>query len=97
MSTFIILANYTEQGIANVKQSPKRLDAARELAKSMGATLKDFYLCMGVYDMAVIVEAPNDEAVAKLALALGSAGNVRTTTIRAFAEPEYRKIIGALP
>jgi uncharacterized protein with GYD domain len=92
-----MLINFTEQGIRNVKSSPKRADAARFLAKSCGAEMKDLYLTMGVYDLVAIVEANNDEAVAKFALALGSIGNVRSTTLKAFTEKEYRNIIESLP
>ena len=97
MPTYIILINYTDQGIRNVKESPKRLDAAKKLLKSMGGEFKQFYLTIGTYDLATIVEAPNDEAIAKFALAAGSLGNIRTTTLKAFPEDEYRKIIAALP
>ncbi len=97
MARYIILVNWTDQGIRNVKESPKRLDAARDLAKGHGAELKEFYMTMGDHDMVVVVEAPNDEAVAKFALRLGGAGNVRTKTLKAFTESEYRSIIGSLP
>ena len=97
MAMYIILANYTDQGIRNVKQSPERLDAARELARNLGAEFKDFYLTVGAYDIVCTLEAPNDETVAKFALALGSAGNVRTTTLKAFTEAEFRDIVKALP
>ncbi len=96
MARYIVLTNWTDQGIRNVKESPKRLDAARGVAKGLGADIKDVYLTMGDHDMVVVVEAPNDESMAKFILALGSAGNVRTKTLKAFAESEYRAIIGAL-
>jgi uncharacterized protein with GYD domain len=97
MPTYIILINYTDQGIRNIKDSPKRYDAAKKLLKGMGGEFKQFYLTMGAYDLAAVVEAPSDEAIAKFALAVGSLGNVRTTTLKAFPEDEYRKIIAALP
>jgi uncharacterized protein with GYD domain len=93
MSTYIILANYTEQGIRTIKESPSRLDAAREMARGLGAELKDFYLTMGAHDFVTVVEAPDDEVIAKFLLALGSLGNVRTVTLKAFTETEYRQII----
>jgi uncharacterized protein with GYD domain len=96
MARYIILVNWTDQGIRNVKDSPKRLDAARDIAKSLGADIKEFYMTMGEHDMVTIVEAPNDEAMAKFILRLGGAGNVRTKTLKAFAESDYRSIIGAL-
>ncbi len=97
MSIYIMLMNYTEQGIGNIKGSSKRADAARFLAKSCGAELKDLYRTMGEYDLIATVEADKDDAVAKFALALGSIGNVRSTTLKAFSEQEYRNIIETLP
>ena len=96
MAQYIMLADWTDQGIRNVKDSPSRLDAAKQQWKKHGAEITAFYMTMGSHDMVVIVEAPNDEAVAKIALALGSAGNVRTQTLKAFGEAEYRKIIQTL-
>ena len=97
MPTYITLVNYTQKGIENVKESPKRLEAAKQAFKGMGAELKDFYLVMGQYDIILVTEAPNDETVAKIALTLGSLGNVRTESFRAFKEDEYREIVSALP
>ncbi len=97
MSTYFILANWTEQGIKDVKASPKRLRAAKRLAKDCGVKFRSYHMTLGQYDGIVSVEASNDEAVARFALALGSAGNVRTTTLKGFTEQEYRKIIGSLP
>ncbi len=97
MATYIVLINYTEQGIRNIKDSPSRLDAARQALKDMGGELKDTYLTMGAYDLVVIAEAPSDDVVASFALTVGSQGNVRTTTLRAFTEAEYRGIIQSLP
>ena len=97
MSMYIALINYTQQGIANIKESPDRATAARELARTCGAEMKDFYMTLGVYDIVVTVEAPNDQAMAKFTLALASLGNVRTMTLKAFTEPEFREIIQALP
>jgi uncharacterized protein with GYD domain len=97
MATYIVLSRYTQQGIEKIKDSPARLDAAKKAFRAMGAEIKEFYLTMGRYDFVVVVEAPDDETVAKLALATGSLGNVRTETLRAFPEDEFRKIIAALP
>ncbi len=97
MSTYIILCNYTQKGIENIKESPARLDAAKQAFQAMGGELKEFYLVVGRYDMVVVGEVPDDETVAKLALAIGSSGAVRTETLRAFPEDEYRNIIDALP
>ncbi len=97
MPTFITLINWTQQGIERVKESPARIDAARQAFKAMGAELKQWYLVLGRYDVVVIAEAPDDETAAKLALATGALGNVRTETLRAFTEDEFRKMVAALP
>lgn len=96
MAKYILLVNWTEQGVKNVKDSPKRLDAARKLAETAGAKLGDFYMTMGGYDMVAHVEAPDDATLAKFVLHLAGAGNVRTQTLKAFSEDEYRKILGGL-
>ena len=97
MATFISLVNYTEQGIRDVKDSPKRVDAVRALAAKLGGELTQLYLTMGPYDIVAVSEFPDAETGAKFALALGSAGNVRTTTLQAFKEDQFRDIIAALP
>ncbi len=97
MSTYFILANWTEQGIKAVKTSPKRLRAAKRLAKDCAGTFRSNHMTLGPYDGIATGEAPNDEAMARFALALGSAGNLRTTTLKGFTEQEYREIIGSLP
>ncbi len=97
MATYIMLFRFTEQGIKNIKESPARVEAAKQAFRDMGAEVKEFYLVMGQYDTVFILEAPDDETVAKIALAISSLGNVRTETLRAFTEDEYRKIIAALP
>ena len=96
MAKYIILTSWTDQGVKNVKDSPARLDAARALAKKMGCTLGDFYMTAGATDMVILAEAPDDETLAKFNLTLAMGGNVRTTTMKAFSEAEYRKIIGGL-
>ena len=97
MPTYISLVQYTSKGIEAIKESPKRLDAARKAFEAAGAKLKDFYLVMGEYDIVIVVDAPNDETVAKVNLTLGSKGSVRTNTFRAFTEAEYRKLVSSLP
>ncbi len=97
MPTYISLINYTDQGVRNIKDSPKRLDAAKKLLKDLGGEFKQFYLTMGSHDIVVVAEAPSDDAMAKFLLALSSLGNIRTTTLKAFPEAEYRKIIQGLP
>jgi uncharacterized protein with GYD domain len=96
MSHLVMLLRYTQQGIAKIKESPARLDAAKKVAEKVGGKVHAWYLTMGQYDAVLITEFPNDEAGAKFALSVGSLGNVTTETLKAFTEPEYRKIIGGL-
>ena len=97
MATYITLIRWTEKGMENIKESPARLDAAKKAFQAMGGEIKDFFLVTGIYDMVMISEAPDHETGVKLALAIGSAGAVRTETLRAFTEDEYRQIIASLP
>ena len=97
MPTYISLMHFTEEGVKSIKDSPARLDGAKKAFQSMGAELKEFYLTLGQYDAVVVSEAPDEETGTKLLLMIGSQGNIRTETFRAFTEEEYRKIIAALP
>ncbi len=97
MPTYITLFSLTQQGIQSIKESPNRLEAAKKTCASLGVNVQQFYLVLGRYDAVVISEASSDEAVATAMLTLGSAGNVRSETLRAFNEDEYAKIIGGLP
>jgi uncharacterized protein with GYD domain len=96
MPTYISLLSWTQQGVAKVKDSPSRLDAGREAFKKFGVEIKDTYLTMGRYDLVCVIEGPNDEAVARALLTLGSQGNVQTETLKAWTEDEYRKIVGSI-
>jgi len=94
---YIALLRYTSQGIAKVKDSPARLDAARQAAESMGGKLNSWFLTMGKYDAVIVAEFPSDEICAKFMLSVGALGNITTQTLKAFTEDEYRKIISSLP
>ena len=96
MQTYLIQTQWTEQGIKMMKESPKRLDLGKKKLKDMGGELKAFYMTMGEYDSLAIVEAPNDETLAGYLLWLASRGNLRTHTVRAFTEEEYRTILGEM-
>jgi uncharacterized protein with GYD domain len=97
MATYIVMINYTDKGIQTIKDSPSRLARSKDEARSFGCEVKSFYLTMGTYDIIEIVEAPDDESIAKLTLAVASGGNVRTTTLRAFQEVEFEAIVRGLP
>ena len=96
MPTYISLLRFTEQGIRDIKNAPKRLDNARKAYQAAGAKLQDFFLVMGQYDAVAVADAPDESTAAKLALMIGALGNVRSETMRAFTEDEYRKIVGSL-
>ena len=96
MATYLIHTQWTEQGIRNVKDSSKRLDMGRKKLKEMDGEIKAFYMTMGKYDSVAIVEVPNDETLAGYLLWLGSQGNLRTHTVKAFTEDEYRRIVGGI-
>ncbi len=96
MSTYICLAQWTQKGIENVRESPARLDAAREEWEKDGVTIRDFYMTIGQYDLVFVAEAPDDAALAKVLLAQASKGGLRTTTLCAFSETEYRAVIRSL-
>src|SRR5215471_6161793 len=82
MATYVVLANFTDQGIRNVKDSPKRADAFKEMAKTFGVTVKELVWTQGRYDIVTIIEAPDESAAMSLNLSLGALGNVRTETLR---------------
>jgi len=90
---YVVLANFTDQGVRNVKDSIKRAEAFKELAKSSGATVKDLYWTLGQYDIVATVDAPDDMAITALGLTLAKAGNVRTQTLRAFSQAEMGSIL----
>ena len=86
MAKYIVLINWTDQGVKAVKDSAKQLDAARKLAKKLGCEVGDVYLTIGPYDLVVMFDAPDDEIGGKMNLTLASGGNVRTTTMKALPE-----------
>jgi uncharacterized protein with GYD domain len=96
MATYVILASFTDQGIRNIKESPNRLAAFGAMAQKMGVTMKAAHYTVGAYDMVNVIEGP-DEAVASVLLKLGSLGNVRTQTLRAFSPDEMKAMIGKMP
>lgn len=93
MAIYVVLANFTEQGVRHAKDSPKRAEAFREMAKKCGATVKDLYWTQGQYDITTIVEAPDDLTVTSLSLSVSALGNVRTQTMRAFTPADMKTIL----
>ncbi len=97
MANYVTMIRFAQQGIQNIKESPARLEAAKSAFREAGAEFKQFFLLIGQYDAMCVCEAPDDETIAKVMLAAGAQGNVRTETYRAFTEDEYRNIISELP
>ena len=96
MTTYIMLANWTEQGARNVRESPRRLDMAKKALREMDGEFKSFFMTMGDYDLVAVYEAPDDAVAARFTLQLGMLGNIRTRTLKAFPEAAYREIIASL-
>ena len=92
MSHYVILINWTDQGVRNAKDTIKRAAAARRLAEQLGGKIQVYYT-MGQYDIVALAEAPNDETVMRLTLSLAKLGNIRTTTLKAWTEKETSRII----
>ena len=92
MSHYVVLGNFTDQGIRTVKDTGKRARGLRDLAKGMGVTVKDVYWTIGVYDVVFTMQAPTDEAAASFMMKLGSLGNIKSQTLRAFNETEIEAI-----
>lgn len=95
MATYIALINWTEQGIKSYKDSPARVDQFQQQMKDLlgDGGLKDIYWTLGPYDLVAVIEAPDDETITAVMLRLGSLGNVRTTTMRAFPRGEFEAIV----
>jgi uncharacterized protein with GYD domain len=94
MARYVVLLDWTEQGVANFKDSVDRYEAAREQFQEMGVTFQDVYWTLGEHDIVGILEAGDDESLAAALLRLGSQGNIRTRTMRAFTQDEMRGVIG---
>ena len=97
MATYITLFQFTQQGAQQIKETPARFEKNREAMQKIGLELKSWHVTMGQYDVVAVFDAPNDEAVAQMALAIGLQGNVRTQTMRAFSIEEFKKIVSTLP
>ncbi|SDH29580.1 GYD domain-containing protein [Paraburkholderia phenazinium] len=96
MATYVVLSQFTDQGIRTIKNSPQRASQSAELAKSFGCEMKEIYWTIGEYDIVTIIEAPDEQSFAAFGFAVGSAGNIRTQTLRAFNKSEIGAILGKL-
>jgi len=97
MSTYIWLVNWTDQGIRNVKETTNRAKGFKEMAEKMGANVKEIFWTMGRYDLVLVIDAPNDETISRLALGLGMGGNAKTETLKAFSAQAMDQILKGFP
>lgn len=97
METYIILGNYTEEGIEDIKESPARIQAARQAVEGAGGKFVSWYLTMGRFDFVAITEAPDTKSAAAVLLAIGAQGNIRTETLRALTESEFEEVLQQVP
>jgi uncharacterized protein with GYD domain len=97
MATYAMLSRWTDRGIEDIKNVTARIEAFKKMAGSCGAEVRETYVALGEFDTISLVQAPDDESMAKLALAIGKVGNVHTETLRLFAEGELKKLVAGLP
>jgi uncharacterized protein with GYD domain len=96
MVAYVVLGNFTDQGIRNVKDSPKRAEAFKAMAKTFGVTVREIVWTQGRYDVVTIVDAPDEASFMSLTLSLGALGNVRSESLRAFSADEMMKAVGKM-
>ena len=96
MAMYVALVNFTDQGVRNLKDTTKRADAAKEMAKKFGVTFKELYWTLGSYDEVIVFDAPDDASMASCLASVGSLGNIRTQTLRAFSQAEMKGILAKL-
>lgn len=97
MPMYVVLVRFTQKGIENIKDSPSRVEAVKKVMKSVGGELKELFYTMGQYDLVVVCEAPNDEAMTKAMLIIGSVGAVRTETLPAIPAVNAAELIKSIP
>jgi|SRR5688572_18584462 uncharacterized protein with GYD domain len=96
MASYIVLGKFSDQGIRSVKDTTKRADAFKAMAKKAGVTVKDLYWTLGQFDVITVVDAPDDAALAALLLSAGALGNLHTQSLRAFSAEEMSTIVGKM-
>ncbi|HXK29898.1 MAG TPA: GYD domain-containing protein [Candidatus Binatia bacterium] len=97
MATYIALVNFTDQGIRHIRQTTERAKGLMNAAAKLGIKIKDIYWTMGAFDAVFTAEAPDDETMTAFAASMGSLGNIRTQTLRAFSAQEMNQILAKLP
>lgn len=97
MAGYIALFRYTQQGVANIKDSPQRIKNAKTLAEQMGIRTIGIWVTMGKVDLVGVFDAPDDASMAAFVLGLSKLGNVSTQTMRALSEDEFAQVVDKLP
>ncbi|MEH2626505.1 uncharacterized protein with GYD domain [Bradyrhizobium sp. AZCC 1719] len=96
MVTYVVLANFTDQGVRSAKDSPKRAEAFKKMAETFGITVKELFWTQGRYDIVTILDAPDEFSAMTLSLSLAALGNVRTESLRAFSVEDMTKVVGKM-
>ncbi|MEH2590419.1 GYD domain-containing protein [Bradyrhizobium sp. AZCC 1721] len=96
MVTYVMLANFTDQGGRSAKDSPKRAEAFKKMAETFGITVKELFWTQGRFDIVTILDAPDEFSAMTLSLSLGALGNVRTETLRAFSVEDMTEVVGKM-
>ena len=96
MLTYVVLAKFTDQGIRNAKDSPKRAEAFKKMAETFGVTVRELFWTQGRYDVVTILDAPDESSAMTLSLSLGALGNVRTESMRAYSAADMAGIVGKM-
>ena len=97
MATYVVLVNFTDQGVRYIRQTTERAKGLINAAANLGIKIKDIYWTMGAYDAVFTADAPDDETITAFAVSMGALGNIRTQTMRAFSADEMNKILAKLP
>ncbi len=97
MPTYILLVRFTQKGRESIKDGPARIEAARKTLESLGGEIRSIHLTLGQYDSVAVVEAPDDEALARFSIVVGAKGNVQIESLRAFDEKQYKSLSSNLP
>jgi len=97
MANYVALVNFTDQGVRQIRQTTERAKALVNAASNLNVKIKEIYWTMGIYDAVITAEAPDDETVTAFAMSMGSLGNIRTQTLRAFAADEIKRILEKIP
>ena len=96
MAQYIVLINWTEQGVSQAKDTVQRSEKVRQLAEQMGGGMPTIYWTIGRYDAVAVLEAPDDETASAILLRTAASGAVRTETMRAFTADEMSGILAKL-